>query len=76
VRIARPVPGRLVAGILVGLAIAVSASGCGGSGSTSGESAAPTRNGSVVELKDIQPLREQFEQDAGKARVLMLLAPT
>ena len=73
-RIARPVPGRLVAG-LVGLVIALGASGCGGSGSTS-ESAAPTRNGSVVELKDIQPLREQFEQDAGKARVLMLLAPT
>jgi hypothetical protein len=49
--------------------------GCGDSGRDGDASATPA-DGKVVELKNIEPLREAFDRDAGKARLLMLLSPT
>jgi hypothetical protein len=52
------------------------AAGCGGSGTQVAGSTIAAGDGSVVELKGVAQLRTQFDQDAGKARLLVLLSPT
>ena len=51
--------------------------GCGGdeeAAVTTGTAAAPS--GSVKELTNVLDLRADFEADAGKPRVIVLLSPT
>jgi hypothetical protein len=65
-RLARLLP------ILLALAMASSACTSGpspGSGSTS-------RNGRVAELQSISELRERFNEDSGKVRLILLISPT
>ena len=56
------------------LALALSSSACTsgaspGTGSTS-------RNGRVAELRSISELRERFNEDSGKVRLILLISPT
>jgi hypothetical protein len=56
------------------LALALASSGCTsgpspGTGSTS-------RNGRVAELRSISELRERFNEDSGKVRLILLISPT
>jgi hypothetical protein len=66
---------RCLAAFVVGAVVIALVSGCGRSGGDD-RSSAKTGDGRVVELKNIEPLREAFDRDAGKARLLMLLSPT
>lgn len=61
--------------VLLGLTAALAA-GCGGSGSKVATQTTSPGDRSVIELKGVAPLRSQFDQDAGKARLLVLLSPT
>jgi len=64
-------PARLLP-ILLALALASSACTSGpspGTGSTS-------RNGRVAELRSISELRERFNEDSGKVRLILLISPT
>ena len=59
------------------LLAAVALAGCGGdeeAAVTIGTAAAPS--GSVKELTNVLDLRADFEADAGKPRVIVLLSPT
>jgi len=60
----------VLAGIVV-LAIA----GCGGSGSTS-PSASPSSRPAVQDLQSIAPIKEAFNADAGRSRLLLIFSPT
>jgi hypothetical protein len=53
--------------LLVGLA------GCGGGEE---KSADPPARGAVTDLDNVLALRSDFEADAGKTRLLLLLSPT
>jgi hypothetical protein len=35
-----------------------------------------TRKGSIINLKSIEPLKEAFQRDSGKIRLVALLSPT
>jgi hypothetical protein len=48
--------------------------GCGGGDGAEQQAAAPDDD--VRELANVLQLRSDFEADAGKARVLLLLSPT
>ena len=48
--------------------------GCGGGGDSSEQAAAPADD--VQELANVLQLRSDFEADAGKTRVIVLLSPT
>jgi hypothetical protein len=54
------------------LLLALVAPSCGGAGSRL-EEATPGR---IVDLTSIEPLRQAFNDDEGRARVLLLLSPT
>jgi hypothetical protein len=59
----------VLAGIVV-LAVA----GCGGSGDTS--PTAQAMSSSVRDLESVDPLKETFNADAGRSRLLLILSPT
>ena len=70
--------------VLLLLLAALLLAGCGG-GDNEDEAAPPTeeppqattqRAGEIVDLENVLALRSDFEADAGKARVLILLSPT
>ena len=44
--------------------------------SDSEQSTSASQPGRVTELKSVDTLREAFDADAGKARLLLLLSPT
>ena len=57
------------------LLLLLAAAGCGGGG----EEASPTQpepTAGVQELENVLALRADFEADAGKTRVILLLSPT
>jgi ABC-type molybdate transport system substrate-binding protein len=56
----------------------VALAGCGGDEETTPESRTPTVTaaGGVKELANVLELRSDFEADAGKTRVIVLLSPT
>jgi hypothetical protein len=58
--------------LLTVLAGIVVLAGCGGSGEE--EAASPA--GGVQELASVEPLKEAFNADAGKTRLLLILSPT
>ena len=60
---------RMMAAVAVLLVLVVS--GCGGS-----ETASDTASGGVVDLARLDTLRAVFNEDEGRARVLLLLSPT
>ena len=60
---------RTTAAVAVLLALAVS--GCSGS-----ETASDSASGGVVELARLDTLRTAFNEDEGRARLLLLLSPT
>jgi hypothetical protein len=62
-------PLTVLAGIVV-LAVA----GCGGSDSASPTGQAPSS--SVRDLESVDPLKEAFNADAGRSRLLLILSPT
>ncbi len=47
--------------------------GCGGSAT---KASAPAGDDPVTDIRNVLDLRSAFEADAGKARLLILLAPT
>ena len=49
--------------------------GCGGDDETAAPTAAPAAE-SVHELANVLQLRSDFEADAGKTRLIVLLSPT
>ena len=61
-----------LAGLLLAGALALALVACGG-----GEkAAAPAAGGEVEELENVLDLRADFEEDAGKTRLIVLLSPT
>ncbi len=56
------------------LLAAVALAGCGGDQQAADTAAAPS--GGVKELGNVLDLRADFEADAGKPRVIVLLSPT
>lgn len=60
---------RLATAVVVLLVLAVS--GCGGS-----ETASDGAPGGVVDLAQLDTLRAAFNEDEGRARLLLLLSPT
>jgi hypothetical protein len=60
---------RVVTALAVLLVLAVS--GCGGS-----ETASDNAPGGVVDLAQLDTLRAAFNEDEGRARLLLLLSPT
>jgi hypothetical protein len=64
-------PARLLP-ILLSLALAASACTSGRSPGTG----ATSRNGRVAELRSISELRERFNEDSGKVRLILLISPT
>jgi hypothetical protein len=64
-------PARLLP-ILLALALAASACTSGPSPGTG----ATSRNGRVAELRSISELRERFNEDSGKVRLILLISPT
>jgi hypothetical protein len=63
-----------LAGLLLAAALALVAAGCGGGGAA--DDAAPAAGGDVEELGNVLDLRADFEDDAGKTRLIVLLSPT
>jgi hypothetical protein len=61
------------AGLLLAAALALAVAGCGGGGDGQ---AAPAAGGDVEELGNVLDLRADFEEDAGKTRLIVLLSPT
>ena len=72
---ARARTARGLAVAVLAVVIAVFVSGCGGS-SASDRTSSPAAKGQTVELKSVDPLRDAFNRDVGKARLLLLLSPT
>ena len=64
-------PARLLP-ILLALALAASACTSGPSPGTD----ATSRNGRVAELRSISELRDRFNEDSGKVRLILLISPT
>ena len=64
-------PARLLS-ILLALALASSACTSGPTPGTHPTS----RNGRVAELRSISELRERFNEDSGKVRLILLISPT
>jgi len=63
-------------GLVVVLAAALTLAGCGGDETPpAAESGAPAKDG-VKELTNVLDLRSDFEADAGRTRVILLLSPT
>lgn len=60
---------RVAAALAVLLVLAVS--GCGGS-----DTASDSGSGGVVDLTRLDTLRAAFNEDEGRARLLLLLSPT
>jgi uncharacterized lipoprotein len=56
------------------LLLVAALAGCGGGDEPEQQAAAPDDD--VRELANVLQLRSDFETDAGKARVLLLLSPT
>ena len=61
------------AGLLVAAALTVLVTACGGGGN---DEAAPAAHSAVEELGNVLDLRADFEEDAGKTRLIVLLSPT
>jgi len=59
---------------LVLLAFALASSACTARGSQGKEPA--TRNAGVIELRNVAELRQRFNTDAGKTRLILLISPT
>jgi hypothetical protein len=57
------------------LLLLLAATGCGG-GEEGAASAEPAPTAGVQELENVLALRSDFEADAGKTRVVLLLSPT
>jgi ABC-type glycerol-3-phosphate transport system substrate-binding protein len=58
-------------------ALVLAAAACGGSGSESGKEAAEASgSGAVTDLTSVDQLRERFNADAGKLRLIVLASPT
>ena len=53
--------------------VVVLLAGCGGSAT---KDATPAGNDPVTDVRNVLDVRSAFEADAGKARLLILLAPT
>jgi hypothetical protein len=58
--------------VLAGVVLAVA--GCGGSGSAS--PSAQARPATVRDLATLDPLKEAFNADAGRSRLLLIFSPT
>ncbi len=62
---------KVAFGALLALVLALAA--CGGSAT---KDAAPAGDDPVTDVRNVLDVRSAFEADAGKARLLVLLAPT
>jgi len=58
------------------LLLVAALAGCGGGGDPASEGTATAPAGGVRELANVLDLRSDFEADAGKTRVIILLSPT
>ncbi len=56
--------------------LAVALAGCGGDDEATGSTATVAPAAGVEELDNVLALRSDFEADAGKTRVIVLLSPT
>jgi hypothetical protein len=56
------------------LALALASSAC--TSSSSPVTGSTTRSGRVAELRSISELRERFNEDSGKVRLILLISPT
>ena len=56
------------------LALALASSAC--TSSPSPVTGSTTRSGRVAELRSISELRERFNEDSGKVRLILLISPT
>jgi hypothetical protein len=66
---------RLAARVRVLLVVmALAASACASQGTSAREGSTGARE--VIELERVSALRDQFNRDSGKARVILLLSPT
>jgi hypothetical protein len=59
--------------VLAGIVLAIA--GCGGSGSTS-PSAAQSARPAVQDLQSIAPIKDAFNADAGRSRLVLIFSPT
>ena len=59
--------------LVVSAVCALWLAGCSGSEQSNDTASEP---GAVTELKSVETLREAFDADAGKPRLLLLLSPT
>jgi len=57
------------------LALAVASSACG-SGANPETEESPARSATVTELRNVSELVDEFNQDAGKVRLILLISPT
>jgi hypothetical protein len=57
--------------LLVVVAACVLLAGCGGDSAPSGAA-----GGEITDVDGIEPIREEFNRDAGSPRLLVLFAPT
>ena len=74
-RLVRPRWGPSLTGLpAILLAFALASSACASVGSQGTASA--TRNARVIELRSVAELRQRFNQDSGKVRLILLISPT
>jgi hypothetical protein len=64
----------LILGALIVAAFVVALSACASSGGAETRSAA--RTAKVAELGGVSDLRERFNEDSGKVRLILLISPT
>ena len=57
-------------------AMSASVANSGVAAMTVGRAAIAARKGDSVQLKSIEPLKEAFQRDAGKIRLVTILSPT
>jgi hypothetical protein len=59
---------------VVFLALVLASTACSSRGNRGNHSA--TRSAKVTELRSVSELRERFNEDAGKIRLILLISPT
>lgn len=67
-------PRALARPAVVFLALVLASTACSSRGNRGNHSA--TRSAKVTELRSVSELRERFNEDAGKIRLILLISPT